>query len=128
LGFAPRKDFTSEKLRASVRVAFKPSTTKACRKFSLLRRCAYRGEFAILKTLLDNAESMLNALATLPISIPGSCANSMICAATPGGDGKFTDRRRWASSSEFKTRLQTQKRIGIRLCRVNVHAAKNLNA
>jgi hypothetical protein len=44
-------------------------------------------------TLLDKAESMLSALATLPISISGSCANSMMCVATPGGEGKFTDRR-----------------------------------
>jgi hypothetical protein len=33
-----------------------------------------------------------------------------MCVATPGGDGKFTVRRRWASISEFKMRLQTQKR------------------
>jgi len=40
-------------------------------------------------TLLDNAESMLNALATLPISISGSAGKArMMCVATPGGDGK----------------------------------------
>ena len=45
-------------------------------------------------TLVDNAESMLNALATLPISISGSRASSMMCVATPGGDGKLTSERR----------------------------------
>src|ERR1700744_3735966 len=52
-------------------------------------------------TLLDSAESMLNALATLPISMSGSRASSMMWVATPGGEGKFTSERRWASISGF---------------------------
>jgi hypothetical protein len=62
---------TREKLKASVRVAFNPSTTKACRRFSLLRRWAYRGELAMRRIFVDRAESMLKALATLPISMSG---------------------------------------------------------
>ena len=50
-GLPPRSDFTSEKLRASVRVAFSPSTTSAWRRFSLLRRCAYSGELAMRRIL-----------------------------------------------------------------------------
>jgi len=86
-GLPVRNDLTSEKLSARVNVAFRPSTTRACRKFSLLRRCAYSAELAMRSTLLDNAESMLNALATLPISISGSRASSMMCVATPAETG-----------------------------------------
>ena len=94
LALPVRSDLTSEKLNARVNVAFKPSTTSAWRRFSLLRRCAYSGELAMRSTLVDSAESMLSALATLPISISGSRASSMMCDATPGGDGKFTSERR----------------------------------
>jgi hypothetical protein len=73
-----RSDLTREKLKARVSVAFNPSTTSACRRFSLLRRWAYRAEFAMRRTFADSAESMLKALATFPISMSGSCASSMM--------------------------------------------------
>ena len=118
----PRKHFTREKLKARVSVAFSPSTTSAWRRFSLLRRCAYSGELAMRRTLLDSAESMLKALATLPISMSGSCASSMMCVATPGGDGKFTDGEDWLRSRDSQRGSQQQKRIKIRLWQVSVRA------
>ena len=73
-----RIDLTREKLSARVKVAFSPSTTRAWRRFSLLRRWAYSGELAMRRIFIVRAESMLTALATLPISISGSWASSMM--------------------------------------------------
>ena len=81
---------TSEKLKASVVTAFSPSTTVAWRRFSLLRRLQYSGEFATRRTLAVSPGSLLMVAATLMMSMSGSLASSMICCAMAGGLGKLT--------------------------------------
>src|SRR6202790_2370050 len=81
------------------------------------------------RIFVDRAESMLKALATLLISMSGSLASSMMCVATPGGEGKFTSERRCASTSGF-TRHAPNQQSGDHgpYLKVSVRAAQNLNS
>src|ERR1700732_3412517 len=79
------------------------------------------------RIFVDKAESMLKALATLLISMSGSCASSMMCVATPGGDGKLTSERRCASTSGFTRHAPTNQPDPILSIEVSVRSGRNLS-
>src|SRR5450631_228261 len=80
------------------------------------------------RIFVDSAESKLRVLATLLISISGSRASSMICVATPGGDGKLTSERRCASTSGFTRNAPSDEPDPTFVWQVSVLGAQNLNA